>query len=177
MGRFNRFIAPALIACVAVGAGVLAGCGGGSDSSTTAGASGASGASGGTPLSQTEFVSQADAACKEGNTKVEALTAPQSTSDLSTIATFLAEEVSIGNDLFAQLSAITPPSNLQAKYTQYLSDGKAQIDVAQQTADAAKAGDQNKVDALVQKLGSTSTDPEAKSLGLTECAKNPQPQG
>ena len=74
-GIINRIGLAAIAGCVAVGALALAGCGGGS-STTATGASGASGASGSAPLSQSEFVSQANAVCKEGNTKIEALTPP-----------------------------------------------------------------------------------------------------
>jgi hypothetical protein len=175
---FNRFmVGAALIACVALGAGVLAGCGG-SDSSTTAGASGASGASGGTPLSQDEFVSQANAACKEANDKINALK-PPSSSDLSAVAPILAQEVAIFGDTVAKLTAITPPSDQQAQYDAWLSDIKGSVAQATELAAVAKTGDTAKAQALAQKLQTANdkANAGAKDLGLTECAKNAQPSG
>ena len=57
-----------LAALVAALTLAIAGCGG-DDDETTTGASGASGATGagGAPLSKSEFIAQADAACKSGN--------------------------------------------------------------------------------------------------------------
>src|SRR4051812_3226990 len=76
MSRRSRvFSLPAAI--LAIGAIAIAiaiaGCGGGGDSTTAStGASGATGA-GGTALSQADFVSQANAACADANSQVEAL--------------------------------------------------------------------------------------------------------
>lgn len=169
---FNR-IGVGMAACVAVGAIALAGCGGGSSSSST-GASGASGAAGSTPLSQSEFVSQANAVCKDSNAKTVALKAPTSSSDL---ASFLGQSVALANDAYAKLSAITPPADLQSQYAEFLAQGKSQIALATQAEAAAKSGDTAKVQALVQKLQAGNNDSFAKNLGLTECAKNVQPQG
>ena len=51
-----------------------------------------------------------------------------------------------------QLSAITPPSDLQSDYDAYLANGKTQIGVAQQITSAAKSGDTSQLKALAQKL-------------------------
>jgi hypothetical protein len=168
----------AVAGCGAIVALALTGCGGGSDSSTGAsGASGATGASGGTPLSQDEFVSQADAACKEANDKIETLKAP--TSDLSSLVPFADQSLALENAAYAKLAALTPPSDLQAKYSKYLSDVKAQIAQVAPLKAAAEAGDTQKVQDLANQLkasGST-IDSQAKALGLTECSRNVQPQG
>src|SRR4051812_46029041 len=87
----NRISLAAIAGCVAVGALAFAGCGGGSSSSTTTGASGASGTAGSTPLSQDEFVSQANAACKQVNDQVAALKAPAQT--LSAQAATIGQEI------------------------------------------------------------------------------------
>ncbi len=88
-----------------VAALAVAGCGGGDDNSTT-GTSGATGASG-AALSEQEFVSQANAACKEANDKIAALKAP---TDLPSTADFASQAESIDNDVYAKLAALTPPS-------------------------------------------------------------------
>jgi hypothetical protein len=174
----NRIGLAAVAGCVAVGALAFAGCGGGSSTSTT-GASGASGASGSTPLSQSDFVSQANAACKEGNDKIEALTALPSNPDLNDLARITEQQIPIANEVYGKLSAITPPSDLQSDYDAYLANGKTQIGVAQQITSAAKSGDTSQLKALAQKLsaGNDQGDTEAKALGLDECAKNVSPQG
>ena len=97
----NRVSLAAIAGCVAVGALAFAGCGGGSSTSTT-GASGASGASGSTRLSQSDFVSQANAACKEGNDKIEALTALPSNPDLNDLARITEQQIPIANGVLRQ---------------------------------------------------------------------------
>jgi hypothetical protein len=170
----NRVIGLFAIGCVVVSTALVAGCGGGSSSTT--GASGASGATGasGAVLSQQEFVSQADAICKDSNDKTAALTKPTSMAELATVA---GQEITIANDTLAQLQALTPPSDVQAKYSQYLSDGAAQISVAGDLQAAAQAGDTAKVTQIGQRLKANSPDPEAAALGLSECAKDVSPQG
>src|SRR3954454_24363649 len=88
----NRIGLAAIAGCVAVGALAFAGCGGGS-STTTTGASGASGTAGSTPLSQDEFVSQANAVCKDANDQIAALKAPENT--LSAQAATIEQEIPI----------------------------------------------------------------------------------
>ncbi len=173
----NRIGLAAIGGCIAVGALALAGCGGGSSTST--GASGASGVSGSAPLSQDEFVSQANAACKESNDKVAALKAPTSTTSIQDQIPTLEQDIAIANDTYTKLNAITPPSNLQAKYTAYLNAGKGQIALANQLLDAAKANDTSKLQQIAPKLnaGKAQSDAQAKALGLTECAKDVRPQG
>jgi hypothetical protein len=170
----NRIALAAIGGCIAVGALALAGCGGGSSTST-----GASGATGSAPLSQDEFVSQANAACKESNDKVAALKAPSATASIQDQIPTLEQDIAIANDTYTQLNAITPPSNLQAKYTAYLNAGKGQIAFANQLLDAAKANDTSKLQQIAPKLnaGKAQADAQAKALGLTECAKDVRPQG
>ncbi len=171
----NRIGLATIAGCVAVGALAFAGCGGGSSTSTT----GASGASGSAPLSQDEFVSQANAVCKEANDQVAALKAPSATSSVQDQIPTLEQNIAIGNDLYTKLSAITPPSDLQAKYATYLSEGKGQIALANQVLDAAKANDTAKIQQIAAKANASTAraNEEAKALGLTECAKDVRPQG
>jgi hypothetical protein len=173
---FNRIGLAAIAGCVAVGSLAVAGCGGGSDSSTT-GASGTSGAAGSTPLSQDEFVSQANAACKDANDQIVALKAPAST--VTAQAATVSQEIPIINSSLSKLTAITPPADLQSKYSQWLSEAKQQVSLATQLVDAAKANDTAKVQAIGQQLGANSdkNNALARDLGLTECAKDISPQG
>jgi hypothetical protein len=177
----NRLALPAIAGCVAVGALAFAGCGGGSSTSTTgaSGASGASGAAGSAPLSQSEFVSQANAICKEGNTKIEALKAPPSGGPASGFASYLEQSIAVQQPLVSQLEALTPPSNLQSDWNKLIADAKQKQALATKALDAAKANDTSQFNAAIneiQAMGSQG-DSLAKSIGLTECAKHPQPQG
>jgi hypothetical protein len=173
----NRVGLAAIAGCIAVGALALAACGGGSSTST--GASGASGASGSAPLSQDEFVSQANAVCKEENDKTAALKAPSATASIQDQIPTLEQDIAIANDTYTQLNAITPPSNLQAKYAAFLSDGKGQIALANRLLDAAKANDTSKLQQMPAKANAINaqTNADANALGLTECASDVRPQG
>jgi hypothetical protein len=175
---FNRIGLAAIAGCVALGALAVAGCGGSSSTDTT-GASGASGASGSAPLSQGEFVSQANAACKQYQDAYGAVKQPTSSSSTSDVGAYAAQLVSLANRAHAQLAALTPPSDLQAKYSQYLRDNKSQIDLLQDAASAATAGDAGKTSATLQKLeaGADQVNSEAHDLGLTVCGNGVQPQG
>jgi hypothetical protein len=165
---FNRIGLAAIAGCVALGSLAVAGCGGGS---STTGASGASGTSGSAPLSQSEFVSQANAACKQYQDAYGAVKQPPSNSSTSDVAAYAAQLLPLANRAHAQLAALTPPSDLQAKYTQYLSDNKSQIGLLQDAESAAKAGDVSKTNATLQKLeaGADQVNSEAQDLGLTVC--------
>jgi hypothetical protein len=174
---FSRIGLAAIAGCVALGVLAVAGCGGSSGTDTT-GASGASGASGSTPLSQSEFVSQANAACKQYQDAYGAVKQPTSNNP-SDVAAYFAQLVSLANRAHAQLATITPPSDLKAKYTQYLRDNKSQIGLLQDAESAAKAGDARKTSATLQKLeaGAGQVNSEAQDLGLTVCGNQAQPQG
>lgn len=174
---FGRIGVVSVMGCVALGAVVLAGCGGSSDT-TSAGASGTSGASG-TALSQDEFVSQANAICKDSNTQVEALKAPTAGSTPADQLPTLEKNLSIANDTYAKMSALTPPSDVQAQFAQYLSAAKAQIGLAEDLVIAVNKQDSAKIQSLATQLnaGNSKTDADATSLGLTECAKDVRPQG
>lgn len=172
----NRIGLAAIAASVAVGSLAVAGCGGGGSSTT--GASGTSGAAGTTPSSQDEFVSQANAACKQYNDAYRALKRP-ATNSMSDVAAFTTQVLPLANRRYAQLAALTPPSDLQVKYAQYLSDTKSQVGLLQDLDSAAKAGDANKASATLQKgqAAGGQLKSEEQDLGLTECTKEVQPQG
>jgi hypothetical protein len=173
----NRVGLAAIAGCIAVGALAVAGCGGGDDSSTT-GASGASGAAGATPLSQDEFVSQANAACKEANDQVEALELPPDSAPVSDLAPVFQQGVDIQNATYDKVAALTPPSDLQADFSAYLAQAKVGIANTEKAVTAAKANDAEQVQALIQDTQDREarSDDLARSLGLDECAKDVQPQ-
>lgn len=166
----------ALLAVIASAALAIAGCGGGDDTTTAStGASGASGVGGTTPLSEEEFVSQANAICADVNSQIAALQAP--TNDLPSLADFAQQGLEIIQPVLEQFQALVPPEDLQAQFDDYVSAVQHQTDLDQQLADAATAGDAQEVNSLVKQLQTADNDQAASDLGLDECAKDTQPQG
>jgi hypothetical protein len=162
--------------CVLATGLIVAGCGGGSSSTTGAsGASGASGAAGSAPLSKQEFVSQANAICKDANDKILAMKPPAS-NQLSDVQATIKEELPANQEAYNKFSALTPPTELQPQFNKLVAAGKAQVALAQQLV---KTNDVNAANAIIAKakaLGSR-FDSTAQSMGLSECAKDVSPQG
>jgi hypothetical protein len=167
-----------LVACVAALA--IAGCGGGDDSSSTPVAStvsGATGAGGAVPLSEDDFVSQANAICAEVNSDIEALTAP--TNDLQSIADVTAQGIAIVKPALDQFLTLTPPADLADKWAEFLQHAQDQLKDEEALNAAATAGDTATVKSIANRMEANSgeTDQIASEMGLTECAKDVQPQG
>jgi hypothetical protein len=167
----------AITACIGAGALVLAGCGGGADTTTDAGATGATGAQG-TPLSEDEFVSQGNEICAEANDQVEALQLPAPDEPITALAKPFREAGQITQEGYDKLVALTPPENRQQEFNEFLALGKDSIADSEKAADAAEAGDTQQVQAVIQKAGprEKKSDALASSIGLDECAKDVQPQ-
>ena len=161
-------VAPKRFACLISIMGIaLVGCGSSSNSSSTSGGSSK-------PLSHQEFVSKANAACAQVNTQVAAL--PRITS-LAGASSFAASAQPIAQDLLRKLQALQPPQNDQSAFSKMLSDFQAQIAVLPALRAAAEAGNQQEAQKLANDLNASPFNTDATDLGLTECAKNVQPQG
>jgi hypothetical protein len=169
---FDR-VAVVAAGCVAVAALAFAGCGGGGSSSTS---TGATGASGGTPLSQDEFVTQANDVCGTASNQAAALKKP---TDVASTVDYLAQALTIYSDLNTKLQAITPPADLQDKYNQLLSSEQATISGVQDMEAAAKAGDKAKLSEISQKVSAINASRVklAAALGIPNCAQATQPTG
>ena len=175
----NRIGLAVIAGCIAVGSLAVAGCGGGGgSSSSTTGASGVSGASGSAPLTKKEFATQANAICKELNTKVEALPAQAGLSTSAAVSE-LAKLVAIGQAALDKQEALTPPSDQRSDWRKFLVVQLKRQALLQKELDAARAGDKGQLIAVVKQLEATARPYLAltTSLGLTECAKTPEPQG
>ncbi len=87
--------------------------------------------------------------------------------------------IRLDNDVYAKLAALTPPSDLQSVWSQYLGGAKALISTIAPLQAAAEAGDSKKAQALADevKAAGDKLDAVASRMGLTECAKDVQPQG
>jgi hypothetical protein len=164
------------VACAAA-AIAISGCGGG-DSSTTASStpvSGASGASSATPLSQDDFVSQANAICADVNTQLAAV--PQPNNDTASIAKYMTASLAIFKPAYATLAAIKPPADLQPQFDAYLAKTEKAITITESLIAVATAGDSARLQTMFDELQGQNNDAEATALGLTECSKSTTPQG
>jgi hypothetical protein len=169
-----------LVICSGAAAVAIAGCGGGDDSSSTTvstGASGASGVAGATPLSEDEFVSQANSICADANGQIEALSAPSN--DLHSVAEFTSDGIAILKPAVQQLQALVPPADLQDQYSQWLTAVQKAFNEQQQLQSAAESGDGQTVQSLADDIQghNDANNQLASDLGLTECARDVQPQG
>lgn len=175
---YSRGRIAALVACVAVGALIVAGCGGGG-STTSAGATGASGAAGSEPLSKDEFISQANAICADTNQKVQALQALPQNAQLSDAVPVLTQVLGLAKDSEAKLDALTPPAELQQERDKLVANAAKEQALAEKLITAAKANDASQFQSLTQQLDALDNQDNAiaKSIGLTECAKHVEPQG
>ena len=146
----------------------LIGCGGGGTSTSTTPAA----------LSQQQFVARADAACATANQEIEALPALPSPPDLQSVASFVSSIQPIAQDLLTKLQQLQPPAPEQDKYTTFLSEARDAFGKFASLRDAAESGDVQKTRSIAD--GFNANPPgnvNATDLGLTECAKNAQPQG
>jgi hypothetical protein len=160
----NRLLIPfALFA--ALGALAVAGCGGGDDTSSTTGTSGASGVTG-TALTETEFVSQANAICKAGDKDVNAAAQDtfggQQPTDAQ-VEQFATETLvpSIQGQIDG-IRALVPPEDIADDVTTFLDDAEAALGQIQDDPSLLQASNNEGPFADVNK--------QADALGLTSCA-------
>jgi hypothetical protein len=128
-----------LSAGAAVGAVLLAGCGGSSSAPVTnvGGASGASGPSGSAALSKPEFIKQADAVCAEANTAISDLTSGATTADRSTQ---VSQELEIVRSELQSLQALKPPSGDRSTLDDFVAALKNEVDALERENSALAAG-------------------------------------
>jgi hypothetical protein len=146
---------------------ILAGCGGGDDSSTTAGASGTSGTQG-AALSKSEFLAQGNGICEKGdkeiNTEAKKIFTQGQAPSQATQEKFVTDTVipNIQGQIDA-ISALSPPSGDEDQV-------QAIVDAAQSALDKAKSDP-----SLLTDQGGGQSDPfaEANQLasayGLDKC--------
>jgi hypothetical protein len=177
----SRIGLAAIAGCVALGSLAVAGCGGGSSSTTDAsGASGASGVAGSTPLSKDQFLSQANAICSDVNQKVEALKAPpENPQSAAEVVPFLVQGLSVARTGATQLEALNPPPEFQDERDQLVANTKKQLVLTGKAIAAAKANDTSQFQSIANQINAINKQDNeiASSMGLTECAKDAEPQG
>jgi hypothetical protein len=153
-----RHITKFLALAIAALALVAAGCGGDDDEGDT-GASGATGVSG-TPLSHAEFVSQADAICKQGGNEIDQ--AGRALGDQPSqpeVEAFVTDTLVPGiQDQIDQVAALTPPEDEQDQIQEF-------IQTSQDDLDALEADP-----SLLQGKPFADANQMAEDIGLRECA-------
>jgi hypothetical protein len=125
---------------------------------------------GGEPLSQEDFVAQADAICEEYEAKLDALGTPQSQEDL---AEFAEKSVPIAEEGQGKLAELTPPADLQEAYDEWLAQGDKAVDIVQRLEQAAQDNDQEEIQAIATEAQAADERSEelATQLGFEECSR------
>lgn len=143
------------LVAVAIAVAVLAaGCGGGGG--------------GGNRLTKEEYITQADAICKAANAKIDALGTPAT---LDEIAKLAEQATSIQQQALDDLRALKPPAEDEATLNKAYDLVEQQVTFGKQIEEAAKAGDQAKIQEIVAQVTpiNQQADQIAKDYGLVEC--------
>jgi len=141
----------------------LAGCGSSSPPATNSAAG-------------SQFVAEANGACRTAYAKVSALhpsnSGPETTAEIAANVPKLAV---IAQAMLGRLTALTPPASEQAEYTKMLNAWRKEISTALVRGQAAKAGDSARAgEAKTQLLAlANEFDTAATKVGLSVCAANP----
>jgi hypothetical protein len=143
----RRFAAAALLV------GLLVGCGGGG---------------GGDRLSEEEFRQQADAICADFEGRLDALEPPASADDLQR---FVQEAIPIIEEGNAQLKALSPPEEFEARWNRAMEINDANLATVRELRDAIEEGDTARAQELFQEVGSEEEEANriARELGLENC--------
>lgn len=126
---------------------LIAGCGGGGESTSNA-----------------DFVAEANQICKEDNAKFKAVGQPQG----SDLRPYLAKLVPVQEEDLSRLDGVTPPDDKADLYDSWISDIEDGTNSTKEAADAASADEASKVlEANASNI--KGADAKAKELGLDQC--------
>jgi hypothetical protein len=137
----------------ALGAVLVAGCGGGSSEPK--------------PLPRAELTRKANAACAQASKRVRALDPPTALAGLREYATSVQ---AIGQDLAGELDGLTPATQDRTKLDAYRAALRRSNDVAGQLAEAAGSGNRTAVRSLSDRLAESDLGVLAARAGLAQCA-------
>jgi hypothetical protein len=128
----------------------------------------ACGGGGGDRLTKAEYIVQADAICKQADGEIAALGDPKTLAELAELAD---RAVAIGRAELSKLRALKPPRADEATLDQAYDLIGRQLDLAGQIAAAARAGDQAKIQALVEQGNPIGREARkiATDYGLKQC--------
>jgi hypothetical protein len=147
---------PLRLAAVAA-ALLLAGCGGG-------------GGGGGDQLTHEELGSSANKICNDGNDKVQELDQPQTLDELATYSDDVKQIAD--EDVIPKMKELEPPDEDADALREYIGILEEQSGRLSDVTDAAKAGDQDKVNDLGRDISEAEkrSDVLARSFGADDCA-------
>jgi hypothetical protein len=136
---------------------LAAGCGGGGSSDDR--------------LTSEQLVQKADAICAEYGRKVDALTDPQSFTELAAYARSARQALSDG---LSQLRELRPPTDLEARYERWVDAGDRALGRIDELQKAAEKKNQLEIQTLVAaaKREDDASDRLATELGMVECAND-----
>lgn len=152
----KRFLTAAAAAVVVSLALVAAGCGGNGG--------------GGEQLTAEEYAAALDKICADFNAAQEEIGEPESVEDLAELGGKIGDAA---DDLIAAVEDLSPPDELKDTAEKFVEGGKEQRALLGDLVDAAKDGDEAKINELAgrgEELDSES-DALARELGAEECTK------
>jgi hypothetical protein len=153
-----RVRVPSLTLCLGILVSVLlvSGCGISNSSATT----------------HAQFVSRANAVCAVALRNAARLKTPKAPAEL---LSFSERTNSIVSNLASELKGIKPPSNSRVVYNRFLTTVAHEARLLGEVVDALRAGSAARARAALQALNSNAVNEEAKTLGITECARTVTP--
>jgi hypothetical protein len=84
---------------------------------------------------------------------------------------FFERASSIVSKLVSELKAVTPPSSLRVTYRRFLTAAAHEAQTLHEVTQALRVGNAAGARAGIQALSSDAVNEDAKSLGVTECAR------
>ena len=132
----------------------------------------ACGGSGGSDrLTKEEYIQEADAICADANQQINALGEPQ---DLEQLAAMSEQAVTIAEQQLAKLRALVPPEEIEEQVNRAYDLVEQQNGIAEEIAAAAKAGDADKIQQLVDEAAPLEQEGDdiAANIGLQECGSD-----
>ncbi len=116
------------------------------------------------------FQAKANEICRATAAKSKAIPKP---SNLAGVSSYLAHALPLAEQGLAKLKALTPPASNKAAYAGLLSNLEQQDALLRRTEAAVKARDPAKIQSIAQEGPrlNAQANAQAKSLGLTPCAK------
>ena len=151
MPRLTRLLALALAAL----AFAAAGCGGDDDEGTDTGATGATGGAAVAPLTEQEFVSQAEEICDDASAELQEQGTPSSPEELEGYVTDTL--VPTVQDQLDAIGALSPPEGQEDEVEAFLDSAEQELDAIQ--ADPTSISEQSFQE----------TEQLAEEIGLDEC--------
>jgi hypothetical protein len=144
------------VACAALGALAIAGCGSSSSKPEPGDAA---------------FMSSVNAACQAATAEAQAI---KKTNGRGSVALYYAHLDPIAHALLLKFNAVTAPPGKQAEYAKMLSLWRKEIALAVARSKAVKAGNERQSLTLDEEGHNVDTqfDAAANALGLTECGRN-----